>query len=73
MLSRSEVVSHFFLCDGEGVSGRRKGREMEDGGAEGIKGARVRGGRGGRGREEGEGRGWRGGMERRREKKREGR
>ena len=24
VLSRSEVVSHFFLCDGEGVSGRRR-------------------------------------------------
>ena len=27
VLSRSEVVSHFFLCDGEGVSGRRRGGE----------------------------------------------
>ena len=45
MLSRSEVVSHFFLCDGEGVSRRRRRRGVE-GCRGGIKGARVGGGRG---------------------------
>ena len=37
VLSRSEVVSHFFLCDGEGVSGRRRGGEREDAGGGGLR------------------------------------
>ena len=68
VLSRSEVVSHFFLCDGEGVSGRRRRGGVEGcrelGWEEEGQGRGRNGGRGGgSGKKGGGGRG--DGMERR--------